>query len=229
MPGKPADASSDDDGWRTSDTFIADIYSGDEKRCEKAFERFVEARYDELWRQIHRGLSAYPGASGEVGRVLNDVLIRLFHDILKRGWSHSRGTTFRGCAHQLAKFAIADERRRQAKSREVQTDFEDSCWEALSAPVGQLVEDFWLRELLETVQSRVRGEFSERDWTVWTEWCEREGLLQSEERDSNERPSATVTDANERQIRKRIRDRIREELQRVAEREGWDVVELFRG
>lgn len=230
---------SEDEEWRTSETFLSDIYSEDKLRYDRAFERFARARYEALFEQIYRRLSGYPDVETVAGEVVNDVLLRLHKEVWERRSRHPKGITFRSFVHQLAKYVVVDVRRNLARLREKPVDLRDAVWESLSEDIAESVDDFVLRDLLESVERRVGREFSSEHWAAWDRWKEQEGLRPEglarevmvegteEVNTGSTAPEMLPIGDKERQIRCRIRKRLREVAVQEITRRGWDLREFL--
>lgn len=232
MSANPEKGGQENDSWHTSDTFQSDIYSGDEKKFREAFKRFVDVRYSSLFYQIKSRLPSIPDL--DIAAICNGVLTELYRDIWRKGWRHPKGIRFRNCVHQLARDAISEARRKLARNLETQLDdsiFEESC--------GELTQSFILSELLMTIEDRVKRVTKSEHWNIYQAWKQREGLAATniasvDDRLDQENPvyddSNSVAEplsVRDRQVLHRIRTAIRAEVEKVAEREGWDVHELF--
>lgn len=220
----PVQGSSDSsESWHTSDTFQAEIYSGDEGRFRQAFKRFADARYDTLFYHIRGKVTGVPDL--DIAAICNGVLTELYRDIWKKGWRHPAGLKFRSCVHQLARDAICEARRKLSRRLEVELD-ESS----LEIPCEDFTATFMLSEVLAKIEEKVRRDVNPTHWETYLEWKQREGLVVGGKTlppDDEPQEEDQPLSANQRKVLSRVRAAIRTELEAVAQREGWDVEELL--
>ncbi len=223
MTDPAQDPSDKPESWRTSDTFQAEIYSGDEHRFRAAFKRFADARYNALFQHIRGKLAGIPDL--DVAAICNGVLTELYRDIWKKGWRHPAKVTFRSCVHQLARDAICEAKRKL--SRRIEVPFDESF---LELPCEDFTASFMRSEVLMKTEETVRQEVNPVHWETYLAWKHNKGFttisthsMTQDEQAENAQPFSD----NQRQILFRIKSAIRAEFAKVAEREGWDVNELL--
>ncbi|MEI8021266.1 MAG: hypothetical protein WCH39_23870 [Schlesneria sp.] len=213
-----ADGLGRSEAWKTSDTFLGDIYSGDPERLSAAFKRFVECRLPLILQQIRNALPSHK--QGDAEDVAQNVLIELHKDILSKGWRHPPETRFAQCVGQLARDAILVARRKMSRKREVELS------EGLLEPAcSELVSGFWRTEVLNAAECRVQAMTPDPQWTVYVWWKNREGM--TADFVVNDTAGSSPMSANERQIVSRIRKAIRTEIEEIAERGGFEPQELL--
>lgn len=207
--------------WKTSHTFLADIYSGDQTRLNSAFKRIIDELLPWILAQIRKALPAHQQSLVE--DVANNLLVRLLKR-LQKGWRHSPGTRFGECMMRMAKDAVSESKRSLRRRQEV--DLNEAIVENLCTEIAEV---FCRTEILQAAESKVQAEARPDHWQVYVEWKTRKGMIsepmlpESAQADEQRPP---LTD-NDRKIVERIRSAVRNEIERIAKRGGFQPEDLF--
>ncbi len=211
------------DGWQTSATFQAEIYSGDFDRYDRAFRRFVDTNIDRMLASARQHVPA-----ARVEEVVQETLLKLHRQIWEKGWTHPPGTRFRQCVNQLAKDVTVDSLRNLSRRQRVGdgAELDEASAANLKEECATWIDGFMRQEILTKAEAAVQLTVTASQWELYFAWKEKSGFSVVNQQHWNDE-SVTPFSGSERTALARIRQQIRAEIESLANREGWSINELM--
>ncbi|MBI1348035.1 hypothetical protein GC163_17315 [bacterium] len=216
------------EGWQTSATFQAEIYSGDFERYDRAYRRFVDLNLNHMLLAAQRHV---PPAL--VQDVVQETLLKLHRQIWEKGWTHPPDTRFRQCVNQLAKDVVIDTLRQITRRQRVgdNSPIDDTTTALWEDTCAQWIDGFMRQEVLARAESAVQMEVSADHWSLYLAWKTKSGFVgvtdMTADTAQHLSDKSEPVAGHERVAVLRIRQKLKEEIQRLAEREGWQIEELW--